>query len=86
MMNTVTKLHHLYAWERGAAGNRARIVPSGVTGLDALLPDGGWPRDGVVEFIVPDMLAFGKKLHLVRYFVNKNRLPDKNQRQQSQPF
>ncbi|HUT41735.1 MAG TPA: hypothetical protein VM011_10370 [Gammaproteobacteria bacterium] len=57
MMNTVTKLHHLNAWERDAARGRARVVPSGVAGLDELLPDGGWPRDGVVEIIVPDMLA-----------------------------
>lgn len=57
MMNTVTKLHHLNAWERGAGCGRARGVPSGIAALDGLLPDRGWPRDGVVEFIVPDMLA-----------------------------
>jgi protein ImuA len=57
MMNTVTKLHHLNAWERPAARRRTRIVPSGVAGLDELLPGGGWPGDGVVEIIVPDMLV-----------------------------
>lgn len=57
MMNTVTKLHHLNAWERVSARSRARVLSSGVDGLDELLPDGGWPRDGVVEIIVPDMLA-----------------------------
>lgn len=76
MMNTVTKLHHLYAWERGAAGNRARIEPSGLTGLDALLPDGGWPRDGVVEFIVPDMLAdaMGLVLPVLRRLARQDRM------------
>ncbi|MEZ5543568.1 MAG: SulA-like leucine-rich domain-containing protein [Pseudomonadota bacterium] len=55
-MNTVTKLHHLNAWERTAAGG-AGVVSSGISGLDELLPAGGWPRHGVVEIIVPDMLA-----------------------------
>jgi cell division inhibitor SulA len=64
MMNTVTKLHHLNAWERGATRSRVRTLPSGVGGLDELLPDGGWPRDGVVELIVPDMLADGMGLVL----------------------
>ncbi len=57
MMNTVTKLHHLNAWERPAARGRSRILPSGVAGLDELLPGGGWPGDGVVEIIVPDTLV-----------------------------
>jgi len=56
-MNTVSKLHHVNAWERGTARGRARTLPCGVAGLDTLLPDGGWPRDGVVEIVVPDNLA-----------------------------
>lgn len=57
MMNTAPSLYHLYAGEAGAPRRDSRILPSGIVGLDELLPDHGWPRGGVVEIIVPDMLA-----------------------------
>ncbi|MGD2112212.1 MAG: hypothetical protein PVI50_02415 [Gammaproteobacteria bacterium] len=75
-MNTVTKLHHLNAWERGAVRGRARNLASGVSGLDELLPDGGWPRAGVVEIIVPDMLvdAMGLVLPALRRLGQQGRM------------
>jgi cell division inhibitor SulA len=56
-MHMASGLCHLNASEAGAVRGSSRIVPSGIDGLDELLPDGGWPRRGVVEIIVPDMLA-----------------------------
>ncbi len=53
-MNTAPKLHHLNAWDRTAARPSSRIVASGMHALDAMLPDGGWPKHGVAEIIVPD--------------------------------
>jgi len=75
-MNTVKKLHHLYAWEREAARGRARILPSEVAGLDELLPDGGWPREGVVEICVPDTLvdAMGLVLPVLRCLARQARM------------
>ena len=57
MMNTAPSLYHLYAGEAGAPRCDSRVLSSGIAGLDELLPNHGWPRGGVVEIIVPDMLA-----------------------------
>jgi protein ImuA len=56
-MNTASRLCHLNASDPAAARCNSRVLPSGIVGLDALLPDAGWPKGGVVEIIVPDMLA-----------------------------
>jgi len=76
MMNTVTKLHHLNAWERPAARGGTRIAPGGMAALDELLPEGGWPKDGVVEVIVPDMLAdsMGLVLPVLRHLGREGRM------------
>jgi cell division inhibitor SulA len=62
MMNTAPSLYHLNAGEAGAARRDSRILPSGIAGLDDLLPDHGWPKGGVVEIIVPDMFADATEL------------------------
>lgn len=54
MMNTAPKLHHLNAWDRPSGRPLSRIVSTGCAALDEMLPDGGWPKHGVVEVIVPD--------------------------------
>ena len=64
-MKTTGKLHNLNAWERKPAPatslsktslpETSLIVPTGVDGLDELLPCGGWPKSGLVEIIVPDV-------------------------------
>jgi cell division inhibitor SulA len=56
-MNTASRLYHLDAAEPGTPLGASRVVPGGLDGLDTLLPGGGWPRGGVVEIVVPDMLA-----------------------------
>ncbi len=56
-MNSASSLYHLNASEPGTPRGNSRVLPSGIAGLDELLPDSGWPRGGVVEMIVPDMLA-----------------------------
>ena len=48
-MHGVGKLHHINAWENRTTRCASRIIPTGITVLDDLLPDGGWPRAGVVE-------------------------------------
>ena len=48
-MRTTGKLHHLNAWENSKAGCASRAIPTGISILDDMLPDGGWPRAGVVE-------------------------------------
>jgi cell division inhibitor SulA/protein ImuA len=57
-MKSVRKLHNLNAWERKAASSKSLatslVTPTGIDGLDGLLPGGGWPRGGLVELIVPD--------------------------------
>ena len=53
-MKTTGKLHNLNAWERTATPATSLVMPTGVDGLDELLPCGGWPRNGLVEIIVPD--------------------------------
>ena len=56
-MKTTGKLHNLNAWERKATPASSRVMPTGVDGLDELLPDGGWPKNGLVEIVVPDGYA-----------------------------
>jgi len=56
-MNTASRLYHINASEPGTPRCNSRVLPSGIAGLDELLPESGWPRGGVVEIIVPDMLA-----------------------------
>ena len=57
-MKPVRKLHNLNAWERKTAPSKSLatslVTPTGIDGLDGLLPGGGWPRGGLVELIVPD--------------------------------
>ncbi|MDH3979665.1 MAG: SulA-like leucine-rich domain-containing protein [Gammaproteobacteria bacterium] len=53
-MNTAPKLHHLNAWDRPSSKPTSRIASTGRAALDEMLPDGGWPKHGVVEIIVPD--------------------------------
>jgi cell division inhibitor SulA len=53
-MNTAGKLHNLNAWERQPSPSTSLVTPSGIDGLDELLPEGGWPKSGLVEVIAPD--------------------------------
>lgn len=53
-MNTTGKLHNLNAWERTDMPATSLVMPTGIDGLDELLPCGGWPKNGLVEIIVPD--------------------------------
>jgi cell division inhibitor SulA len=67
-MKSVRKLHHLNAWEKNTAWGKntvlesslasspaaSQVTATGIDGLDGLLPGGGWPKGGLVEFIVPD--------------------------------
>jgi cell division inhibitor SulA len=48
-MHGVGKLHHLNAAENTKPRCASRVMPTGISMLDDLLPDGGWPRAGVVE-------------------------------------
>jgi cell division inhibitor SulA/protein ImuA len=48
-MNCAGKLHHRNASENRATRCESRILPTGIGVLDDMLPDGGWPRAGVVE-------------------------------------
>jgi cell division inhibitor SulA len=48
-MNCAGKLHHRNASESRATRYASRILPTGIGALDDMLPDGGWPRAGVVE-------------------------------------
>jgi cell division inhibitor SulA len=53
-MRTVSKLHHLNAWERTETNGSSLVTATGIPVLDELLPGGGWPKAGLVEIIVPD--------------------------------
>ena len=53
-MRTVSKLHHVNAWERTATNGSSLVTATGIPVLDELLPSGGWPKAGLVEIIVPD--------------------------------
>jgi cell division inhibitor SulA len=48
-MRGVGKLHHINAWENRTTRCASRMIPTGISVLDGMLPDGGWPRAGVVE-------------------------------------
>ncbi len=56
-MNRTASLHHVNAWESSGHAGRSLCIPSGIAGVDELLPAGGWPKGDVVEIIVPDMFA-----------------------------
>jgi cell division inhibitor SulA len=56
-MAAAKKLHHLNAWERSTVPGQVASVPTGVPGLDELLPGGGWPQVGLVEIVSPDDYA-----------------------------
>ena len=56
-MKTTGKLHNLNAWERKESTATSLVVPTEVDGLDELLPCGGWPKNGLVEIVVPDAYA-----------------------------
>lgn len=38
---------------RGSASRSMAVWPTGFAELDGLLPGGGWPRDGLLELLVP---------------------------------
>ena len=48
-MNCVGKLHHRNAWENRVTRCASRLTPTGIAALDDILPNGGWPKAGVVE-------------------------------------
>jgi cell division inhibitor SulA len=48
-MTCTGKLHHRNAWENRKTRCASRILPTGITVLDDMLPGGGWPKAGVVE-------------------------------------
>lgn len=48
-MKGASRLHHLNSWECRVPRCASRVTPTGLEGLDELLPDGGWPKAGVVE-------------------------------------
>lgn len=52
-MAAVKKLHHRNAWENSIVRKQPVIIPTGIPGLDELLPNGGWPEAGVVEIVTP---------------------------------
>ena len=56
-MKATGKLHNLNAWERKESTATSLVVPTQVDGLDELLPCGGWPKNGLVEIVVPDAYA-----------------------------
>ena len=53
-MNTARALHHLNASERSPVTRPATVIPTGIPALDDLLPAGGWPRNGLVEIMMPN--------------------------------
>jgi hypothetical protein len=48
--NLTRLLEHPAIW-RGRAAARRRGLPSGFAALDAYLPEGGWPRTGLIEIL-----------------------------------
>jgi len=48
-MHGAGKLHHINAWENRTTRCASRMIPTGINVLDDMLPDGGWPRVGMVE-------------------------------------
>jgi len=63
-MNGASMLHHLNAWDEQPTRCASRITPTGLPGLDELLPDGGWPKAGVVELTTPEISAASTELFL----------------------
>lgn len=52
-MHGAGKLHNLNAWDSRVTRCASRRIPTGIDMLDDMLPDGGWPRAGVVEVTLP---------------------------------
>src|SRR2546427_272934 len=42
-------------WRGGAMARVADAVPTGFAGLDAALPGGGWPRQGLTELLADEV-------------------------------
>ena len=53
-MKTAKQLHHVNAWEKPNTPGSSLVTPTGSAVLDELLPAGGWPKNGLVEIILPD--------------------------------
>jgi len=62
-MKTVKQLHHLNAWEQAALPGTSLVTATGIPLLDDMLPCGGWPKNGLVEIILPD--AYSNALSLL---------------------
>jgi len=45
-------LHHPALW-RGAGAGASETIPTGFHALDTRLPGGGWPRNTLIELLVP---------------------------------
>jgi len=56
-MAAAKQLHHLNAWEKPPVSRKPATLPTGIPGLDELLPGGGWPAAGLVEIVIPDDYA-----------------------------
>jgi len=63
-MHGIGKLHHLNAWENRTTRCASRMIPTGINVLDDMLPDGGWPRAGVVE-----VMESGDRADAMRLFL-----------------
>ena len=48
-MSCAGKLHHRNAWENSTTRCASRVLSTGLAVLDDMLPEGGWPKAGVVE-------------------------------------
>ncbi|MGD2137024.1 MAG: hypothetical protein PVJ66_10470 [Gammaproteobacteria bacterium] len=56
-MHTAGGLHHLDARDRRPRARPGQVFSTGIPVLDELLPGGGWPRVGLIEFIVTNEFA-----------------------------
>ena len=63
-MNTVRNLHHLNARDMGTRKGASLVTSTGMPALDELLPDGGWPKGGLVEILVSGSSAASIELVL----------------------
>jgi len=52
-MNTARALHHLNTSGKLPVTRPAAVIATGIPALDELLPRGGWPKNGLVEIMVP---------------------------------